>query len=307
MQGAVPMIGKKESTRPTSLTEWFDRVQESWSPLMTESTLHGLSHQPQPTDLFISPYAKCGTTWLQQIVHGLRTSGDMDFDDISRVVPWLESAQLLGLDLQTPQPGNFRAFKSHLSWDLVPKGGRYIVAFRDPKDALVSFYRFLDNHHWEAGSVSIAEFAKGYYMANRPGNYWQHLTSWWEQRHSGNVLLLCFEDMKTDLPGTVLKIASFLGLEPDKELLELVNRQASLDFMLDHKEKFADPLMREAHVKSGFLPPGGDSAKVRKGRVGDHRTELPADVCAEMDTIWQEAVEAKVGLSSYQALREAFA
>ena len=35
------------------------------------------------------------------------------------------------------------AFKSHLSYDLVPKGCRYIVSLRDPKDALVSAYRFM--------------------------------------------------------------------------------------------------------------------------------------------------------------------
>ncbi len=68
-------------TRPTSLAEWFERSQQTWLPLMRESTQHGVSYQAQPTDLFISPFAKCGTTWLQQIVHGLRTGGAMDFDD----------------------------------------------------------------------------------------------------------------------------------------------------------------------------------------------------------------------------------
>jgi hypothetical protein len=33
--------------------------------------------------------------------------------------------------------------------------------------------------------------------------------------------------------------------------------------------------------------------------------ELPADIGAEMDAIWREVVEARVGLSSYQALRAA--
>jgi hypothetical protein len=305
------MIGTKNGTRPTSLAEWLERANQSWFPVVAESRRYGLSHRPIPSDLFISPYAKCGTTWLQQIVHGLRTHGDMDFDDISRAVPWLETAHLLGLDLQGPQRGGFRAFKSHVSWGEIPKGGRYIVAFRDPKDALVSHHRFFDSSHWEAGSVSIAEFAKSYYMAQRgrgwAGSYWHHLTSWWEQRHNANVLLLCYEEMKADLPATVQTIASFLGLELDEALLALVTRQASLDFMLAHKEKFADPLIREAHVKFGFLPPGGDSAKVRNGRVGDHRTELPSDVGVEMDAVWREVVEARVGLPSYQALREALA
>ena len=61
------------------------------------------SFQPQPTDVFITPYGKSGTTWLQQIVHGLRTRGDMDFDDISRAgISWLETAYDLGIDLNAP-------------------------------------------------------------------------------------------------------------------------------------------------------------------------------------------------------------
>ena len=39
------------------------------------------------------------TTWIQQIVHMLRSGGDMDFDDISRVSPWIEVAFALGGDL----------------------------------------------------------------------------------------------------------------------------------------------------------------------------------------------------------------
>ena len=56
--------------------------------------------RPRPSDVVISPFAKCGTTWLQQTFHTLRTRGDMDFDDISRVVPWIETSTLLGLDLE---------------------------------------------------------------------------------------------------------------------------------------------------------------------------------------------------------------
>jgi len=300
-------------TRPTSLAEWFERSQQTWLPLMRESTQHGVSYQAQPTDLFISPFAKCGTTWLQQIVHGLRTGGAMDFDDISRVVPWLETAHMLGLDLQAPQLGAFQAFKSHLSWDALPKGGRYIVSFRNPKDALISLYHFFDGWMWEAGAVSLAEFARSElvgarYLANRgPGSYWHHLASWWEQRHNQNVLLLCFETMKGDLPALVQDIAGFIGLELQEGLQELIVRQSSLDFMLANKTKFDDLLMRECFEKIGFLPRSGDAAKVRKAPVGDQRVELPADVSAALDAIWRDEIQARFGLTSYQALCEALA
>jgi hypothetical protein len=98
---------------------------------------------PAPTDVIISPYGKCGTTLLQQMFHTLRTRGDMDFDDISRVVPWIEMSPALGLDLNSPQRADPRGFKSHLSYGRVPKGARYVVSLRDPKDSFISMYRFM--------------------------------------------------------------------------------------------------------------------------------------------------------------------
>ena len=45
-----------------------------------------------------------------------------------------------------------RAFKSHLPWMAVPKGARYIVSLRDPRDALVSMYRFMEGWFFEPGT-----------------------------------------------------------------------------------------------------------------------------------------------------------
>lgn len=228
----------------------------------------------------------------------------MSFDDISRVVPWLEWSHELELDIYAPQKGAFRAFKSYVGWHDIPKGGRYINSIRDPKDALVSFYHFFNGFEFEAGSVSISEFAREFFMPGVLGRYWDHLISWWEKRHEKNVLLLCFEEMKIDLPATVKTISQFLGVELDKPLLNIVVTQSSFDFMVAHKEKFDDLLMRQYFEETGSLPPGGDATKVRRGQVGDHRKELPADISAEMDAIWRAEIEANLNVSSYPALRE---
>jgi hypothetical protein len=292
-------------SRPTSIAEVLALHQKREAGVR-ESIKRGLSYQPRPTDVFISPFAKCGTTWLQQIIHGLKTRGDMDFSEITEVVPWLEMAYFLRLNLDAPQRGPFRAFKSHLNYHDIPKGGRYLISVRDPKDVLVSFFHFLEGWFFEAGSISISEFAREFYMANQgPHSYWYHLASWWEQRHQENVLLLCYEDMKRDLPGTVQAIAHFVGLELDDALQEIVVRQSSLNFMQAHIGKFDDHLVHEKADALLQLPPGGSSTKVRSGRVGDNRVELPEDISAEMDAVWREEIEAKLGLATYQALRDA--
>ena len=106
-----------ESKRATSVLELIEKL-ENFRTAAGEA--HGLAYRPAPTDIFIMTPAKCGTTWMQQIVHGLRTRGSMDFDEITRVVPWIEMAQDMGIDIDAPQAATPRAFKTHLNLSAVP-------------------------------------------------------------------------------------------------------------------------------------------------------------------------------------------
>ncbi len=287
-------------TRARSLDELQVKMKYMVTP---EGIGKGLAFKPKPTDVFITPFGKCGTTWLQQIVHSLRTRGDLDFDDISAVVPWIETAADLGIDLDAPQRAQPRAFKSHLSWGAIPKGGKYIVAIRDPRDALVSMYRFMEGWFMEPGAIPIETFARQRYMQRGHGtDYWAHLVSWWQQRNNPSVLMLAYEHMKADLSGTIDRIAAFIGITLDAELRRIVMEQASLQSMLTHKSKYDDLLMRERSEKVCDLPPGSDSAKVRKGEVGAHAAELPAVIIAELDDIWRTDAAPHVGADSYAAL-----
>jgi hypothetical protein len=264
------------------------------------------SYRPRPTDVVIAPFGKCGTTWLQQIFHCLRTRGDTDFDDISSVVPWIETAHITGLDLEAPQPAEPRGFKSHLSYDLIPKGARYIVAFRDPKDALVSMFRFMEGWFIEPGTVTIDEYAQPWLAGEgRYGDYWSHLISWWEQRDNPDVLLLSYEGMTKDAEASIRRVAAFCGLALDDELLALTLDHSSLAYMLEHKDKFDDLLMREAAEQRCNLPAGGDSSKVRKGGVGGHRDELPPEVAAGLDANWAARIEPRLGFADYAAFEAA--
>ena len=294
------------SARPSRPTTMIEVRARQAHMLTKEGVRHALTFQPQPTDVIITPYAKSGTTWVQQIIHGLRTRGDMQFDEITSVIPWLEMAYDLGMDLDQPQVGPPRAFKSHLSWDLVPKGARYIYVIRNPKDVVVSMYHFMEGWWFETEAISLATFAREQFLQPRsPAAYWAHIRSWWPHRHDPHVLFLFYEDMKQDLVRTVQRIAAFINCKLDEELLEIVVRQSSLEFMRTHQRQFDDHLIREARDVVCGLPPGGDSSKVRTGNVGDHTRELSSEVSAEFDRVWREEIEATLGFPSYAALRAA--
>lgn len=277
--------------------EYFDETK----------TALGLAFKPYSSDIIISPYAKCGTTWLQQITHGLRTRGSMDFDEITAVVPWIEIAYDVGWDLNAAQVANPRLYKSHVSWHDIPKGCRYICSFRHPYDALISFYRFFEGWFFESGTISLEALTHWRWPRDKVDNqgYWYHFISWWEQRHNQDVLLLCYEDMKADLPGTVQRIAHFMGIDLDDSLLNIVARQSSRDFMLAHKHQFDEHIMREIGDKRAGLPPALDSSKVTPGNSNHDRHQLSQVIKEELDDIWREQIQSKFGFGNYEEIRQA--
>ena len=243
--------------RARSIAEWNEIRGKLAAPEDLPESIK--SYRPRPTDIVITPFGKCGTTWLQQTFHTLRTGGDMDFDDISRVVPWIETAKVVGVDLEAPQRAEPRGFKSHLGYDTVPKGARYVVSVRDPRDALVSMYKFMEGWFLEPGAIAIADFAESWMARN---DYWTHLISWWQVRHEPTVLLLSYEGMIADPEGHVRRLAAFSGLPLSHERLKLTLERSSMAYMLEHKDRFDDFMMRVASETRCNLPPGSDSAKV---------------------------------------------
>lgn len=258
----------------------------------------------RPHDILIVTYPKAGTTLMQQIVHGLRTGGDMDFDEITEVVPWLEVAHDVGLDLDAPQRAGPRAFKTHLSHDLAPGGGRNIFIARDPIDSLVSFHHFFSGWVFEPGSVSIKDFALEFvFHGTRSGRYWDHLVSWWPRRLDADTLWLCFEDVVADLPATIVRVARFMDLDPEHPNVEIATRQASIDFMRQHGSKFDDHLVRNTRNAACGLPDSGTTSKVRKGKAGEGARELPPEVVETWDREWKRVVEPATGHGSYAEMR----
>lgn len=113
----------------------------------------------------------------------------MDFDEISNVVPWIEMATDIGIDLDAEQVVEPRVFKTHFWYPSVPKGaGKYIVVFRDPNDVAVSFYNFFKGWFFPAegdDSVSVDDFVEHFILRRgKPksdmenASLWDFMLSW---------------------------------------------------------------------------------------------------------------------------------
>ena len=281
-------------------------IQYAMSNFRTDaSDQAGRDFRPAPTDVFIATYPKCGTTWVQQMVHSLRTKGDMDFDDICEVVPWLEMCLDLEQDPYASQRGEPRAFKSHLHAGELPKGGRYINVVRDPKAVLVSFYRFFEGWYFEPGSVSIDDFAEHFFLSgSRSGRYWDHVVAWWAMRDREDTLLLDYETMRSEPETAVRQVASFIGFDTDEERIRIALDQSSFQFMSAHTDRYDEKLLRRYRNGPCGLPPEAGSSKVGSGASSREAAAIAPRISQALDDAWAETVTPATGITSYQGLRE---
>ena len=285
--------------RATNLDELRSLLQD----LFPNGSQDNDAFVPRPTDVIISPTGKSGTTWLQQMVHSIRSDAEQDYEDIYEVVPWIDVATQLDLDLDADQPAEPRAFKSHATWDDVPKGCRYIVSFRDPKDVVVSGYRFFEGWLLEPGLDLLEDFVDAsLFRDDITGTYWHHTISWLDQRDNPDVLLLTFDDMKRDRAGVVRHVAAFLGTPAGEERLAFATERSGFAHMSANPGPFGDPWLRDWSIEHLGLPGDSDASKVREGRVGSNRQQLSPETAARIDERWAETVGAATGFLTYQEL-----
>ena len=321
-QHQIYLMPFEEST--SNQSEAVTLLKQRLSKFETEEGRRkGLSYQPRPNDVAITTTPKAGTTWMQQICHQLRSNGDMNFEEISQVVPWLELAYDQGQDLEAPQFGGDanntpRIFKTHAWEEHCPSFPKTIVVFRDPNDVLLSFYRFFENWFFEAGAVSLDAFADEFWLARDvPANemqnasYFVHLISWYKRsQNDDSVLIVFFEDLKQDLEAQVKRVARFLSTDQHNydtpELIRLATEQSSFEFMKEHESQFDEKLSKLARNEACGLPKdaGMKRTKLVKGKSGAAKAILSQELRDKIQQKWKEIVEPVTGCASYDELRK---
>ena len=285
-----------ELKQARSIEEFFGKISRM---VTDEGRAYAKTFSPRSNDILISTFAKAGTTWMQQIVHGLRTGGDMNFEEITFAVPWIEMAYDLNLDLSAEQLAQPRAFKTHDNWEQVAKGCRYIYIMRNPLDTAVSMYNFMNGWFIEKDAVSLEEYVTTV-VANSP--YWQHLLSWWPQRNDPDILFLTYEGMKADHLGTVKRVAKFMDIDKDSEAIAIATEQSTFEFMNTHNNQFDDNIVVNARNEAAGLPAHAKTSKVQTGKTGAHKQALNEELITLLNNIWNDCIETKLGFSNYDKL-----
>ncbi|EAQ28833.1 hypothetical protein NAP1_14578 [Erythrobacter sp. NAP1] len=261
-------------------------------------------YEPQDGDVFITSWAKSGTTMTQQMFHQLRTGaagGDMDFDDISRVVPWDDTAYMLDFDMTAPQVASPRGFKSHREYERLPAGMRYVVTLRDPKETFVSFYRFLNGWHLERDAVRMEDFLP-FWQGGGPGgcDYATHLNSWYARLHEPDSLVMTYRWTVKNRAQAIRQMAQLCDIELTPEIEALVLDRTTREFMSEHEHVFDDAMVCAVLEERCGVEAASDSTKVQKS--GSTLDALPASISDAIDAMWAERIAPVTGHADFASL-----
>jgi hypothetical protein len=238
-------------------------------------------------DVFVVTYPRSGTTWTEQMVHLLVNNGEQGEQRITDAVPWVETLphRPNGMHefLKTLPPR--RLFTSHLPYQLMPPRNnttaKIVYVARNPKDVATSTYFHNQSKvgyegTWDEHFQLFLTKDVGF------GPYFDHVLPWWEaSQHDKNILFLKYEDMKNDHAGNVARIASFLDLQADSQLIDKVVALSSFKSMSSGDSTNFTWVPQREGVPTHF----------RKGDIGDWRNQFTEAQSQQLDELYMEKMK----------------
>jgi hypothetical protein len=222
----------------------------------------------QDSDVFLVSYPRSGNTWVRFLIYQLILAEKPDLpppEHIDRILPDLHMHEAED-DSQKRFGLKRRILKSHNVQDL---GGRKIIyIFREPADALVSYYHFHLCELPEGATLpeSIEEFCR------------RMLPEWMEhvslavaeyERSPGDCQFVSYGQLHENTVETLRRMAEFCSLPSRDETLALSAERNSFEAM----KKAAKPSRPDFRMEGFF----------RRGVRGSSRDELSEAFLAEIE------------------------
>jgi hypothetical protein len=231
LQVTIVVVREGQMDKRSSVIEGFryrGRVTKLRLPLVWLRNLRA-----HDNDVFIASYPRAGNTWARFLLSQILTQSDAGFATAEFAIPYLT----LRKRIPSVLPGGGRMLKTHEPYSRAYKRAIYFV--RDPRDMVVSNYDF------ERGSLYFDDknldefvtlFVKG--KINAFGSWRSHVTGWLNSPPAtcGNLLVVKYEDMRTNTELELTRMVKFLGLPVTPETI----RKAIADNSLERMRKKED-------------------------------------------------------------------
>lgn len=287
---ALPWFALLRRLPPRLPSTEFEAVTQPLPIGDADAMARARDFQPDARDVFVATQMKCGTTWMQQVVHEVMQRGAGDLGDdghrhLYAASPWIEApnGSVSMEDAPRLGPEGWRLIKTHLPTRLCPydPAARYIYVTRHPAacfDSIVDFTRKL------LGPLAPPRaWLLDWFLSD--AMWWrswpEHVGGWWTwaQQHD-NVLFVHYEDMLADLPGTVARVADFLGVELDDAQRDAVVDKSGFEYMKrnEHLFEMTPPTLFSELGEVAYFQ---DGSRGRETAGGDDERARIMDFCRE--------------------------
>jgi hypothetical protein len=217
-------------------------------------------------DVFLVSYPRSGNTWMRHLLANLlHPEREWHHGNINEVMPDL---YVVGDTLDSyPRP---RIIKSH-----EPPGPDYpktVYLYRDGRDVAVSCHNHEVTTRGYTGTFNrfIDEFLRG----DVPFGPWhEHVSGWLFGPHDSPLLPVRYEDMYADTPAALRRIAGFLGIDADADVVERAVERSTFDVLQESVRRHSP------HYKTGYR-------MGIKGGPGKWREVFTDD---QLDRFWETA------------------
>ena len=247
----------------------------------------------QQSDWVLMSWGKSGRTWLRvmlsrayQLKGGLDARELLDFDNLKRLDPQLPAVFFTHNNYLRDYTGNWES-KAHF------RGKRIVLLVRDPRDVAVSQFfqwqfrmhpnkKFINDYPPHGASIGVWEFVldadAGLPRIVDYFNGWARAIP-----ELKDVLIVRYEDMRTDPAAVLTSILEFTGTRVTPEQIQEAVEFAAYDNMKKmEQEKFFKG--SGARVKPGDKD-NPQSFKVRKAKVGGYRDYFTDEQCQQLDAM----------------------
>ncbi|XP_037072987.1 sulfotransferase 1E1-like [Pollicipes pollicipes] len=263
-------------------------------------------------DTWVVTLPKCGTTWTQELVWLLQN--DCDFEGAKTMLMpdrwhFLEPAGITEKGMREmvskgddqpmkrllcepivsrPQPW---FVKTHLPLHMCPPKlldtCKVVYVARNPKDVCISYFCFLGLYNETSKDLTLEQFVDLFIEGNvLQLPFFPHVLEAWRQRNHPNMLFLFFEDLKKDLRGSIMKVASFLGKNPTEENLD------KLEDHLHFRNFKNNPWVNwEWLTKTVCNSDDPNKSFMRKGQTGDWKNHFTPEMDKKMEAWIKKELE----------------
>lgn len=224
-----------------------------------------LADPPRHDDLYIVSFPKSGATWMDFLFAHINTrmSDDdkaVNFFNIHTIIPDIHHCRQIGASKQV-FPG-FRVIKSHAPFN--PFYNNVIYVIRDPKDVMVSYYKFLVGLGQFSGTISDLIRSSRYGI----DSWINHVGSWYlKSPASLRIYFMRYEDLISDAFSTLGALYRQLGFEIPSHILNEAIEKSSFDNMKRLENEW----------NYGGRPVADGFTFMRKGVAGGWTSDLSND------------------------------